>query len=297
MLDYRMDTFLSLCETKSYTKTAELLHLTQPSVTQHIKYLEQIYQCQLFQYDGKQVNMTDAGQYLRDKMRMQFAQETEIRKHLSHLQKGEQLRIGISPTAAMSPVMGKLCECIGADELGRISVPMMESKTLMQQVLTCELDGAVLEGEVKERLLSGTELFREKIIAVSDRKTAERLYGCTWNQLLKQTLFLQKAGTGIRSLISHSLGSRGFSIYDFAQLIEVNSFVVMKEFLRQGKGVAFVFESTVQKERDREELGRVYIDTLSSIYGTIQFVCLREREEEERLRTMREAMYLGTSTS
>ena len=45
MLDYRMDTFLSLCETQSYTKTAEHLHLTQPSVTQHIKYLEHFYQC------------------------------------------------------------------------------------------------------------------------------------------------------------------------------------------------------------------------------------------------------------
>lgn len=48
MLDYRMDTFLSLCETQSYTKTAEHLHLTQPSVTQHIKYLEHFYQCPLF---------------------------------------------------------------------------------------------------------------------------------------------------------------------------------------------------------------------------------------------------------
>lgn len=53
MLDYRMDTFLSLCETKSYTKTAAILHLTQPSVTQHIKYLEHFYQCPLFHYDGK----------------------------------------------------------------------------------------------------------------------------------------------------------------------------------------------------------------------------------------------------
>ena len=48
MLDYRMDTFLSLCETKSYTKTAAILHLTQPSVTQHIKYLEHFYQCRCF---------------------------------------------------------------------------------------------------------------------------------------------------------------------------------------------------------------------------------------------------------
>ena len=48
MLDYRMDTFLSLCETKSYTKTAAILHLTQPSVTQHIKYLEHFYSARCF---------------------------------------------------------------------------------------------------------------------------------------------------------------------------------------------------------------------------------------------------------
>ena len=53
-----MDTFLSLCETKSYTKTAAHLHLTQPSVTQHIKFLEQYYGCQLFQYDGRRVETT-----------------------------------------------------------------------------------------------------------------------------------------------------------------------------------------------------------------------------------------------
>ena len=86
MLDYRMDTFLSLCETQSYTKTAEHLHLTQPSVTQHIKYLEHFYQCPLFHYDGKRVEMTEAGQYLRDKVILQRAQNVEIRKRLQTLQ-------------------------------------------------------------------------------------------------------------------------------------------------------------------------------------------------------------------
>ena len=43
MLDYRIYTFISLCETRSYTKTAEQLHISQPSVSQHIKALEQHY--------------------------------------------------------------------------------------------------------------------------------------------------------------------------------------------------------------------------------------------------------------
>ena len=43
MLDFRIYTFLELCKTLSYTKTAEKLHMTQPAVTQHIKFLEELY--------------------------------------------------------------------------------------------------------------------------------------------------------------------------------------------------------------------------------------------------------------
>ena len=39
MLDFRYDTFLDLCETLNYSRTAENLHLSQPTVTQHIQHL------------------------------------------------------------------------------------------------------------------------------------------------------------------------------------------------------------------------------------------------------------------
>lgn len=47
MIDHRIDTFLSLCETNSYTETAKELNITQPTVTQHIQYLEKYYDVQL----------------------------------------------------------------------------------------------------------------------------------------------------------------------------------------------------------------------------------------------------------
>ena len=41
MLDYRLKTFLLLSKTLNYTKTAQQLHMSQPAVSQHIRYLEQ----------------------------------------------------------------------------------------------------------------------------------------------------------------------------------------------------------------------------------------------------------------
>lgn len=48
MLDFRVETFLTAAETLNFTKTAALLNITQPAVSQHIKYLEREYDAKLF---------------------------------------------------------------------------------------------------------------------------------------------------------------------------------------------------------------------------------------------------------
>ncbi len=45
MLDFRIHTFLAVCKYMNYTKAAEALNLTQPAVSQHIRWLEQQYNC------------------------------------------------------------------------------------------------------------------------------------------------------------------------------------------------------------------------------------------------------------
>lgn len=48
MLDFRLYTFLTLSETLNYTKAADILCITQPAFSQHIKYMEKEYDCKLF---------------------------------------------------------------------------------------------------------------------------------------------------------------------------------------------------------------------------------------------------------
>ncbi len=57
-------TFVSLVETKHFTKTAEKLHMTQPGVTQHIKKLEQLLGKSLLTRFGKKFELTYAGECL-----------------------------------------------------------------------------------------------------------------------------------------------------------------------------------------------------------------------------------------
>lgn len=50
MLDFRTNTFLTVCETMNFTEAAKRLNITQPAVSQHIRFLENEYNTQLFLY-------------------------------------------------------------------------------------------------------------------------------------------------------------------------------------------------------------------------------------------------------
>ena len=195
MLDYRMDTFLSLCETQSYTKTAEHLHLTQPSVTQHIKYLEHFYQCPLFHYDGKRVEMTEAGQYLRDKVILQRAQNVEIRKRLQTLQETAAFEIGITPSATFSFALPRLCAYANRESEPHIQIHVGNTRRLLKRMQSGMLDAIIMEGELPDMLVDSTELCRENIIAAASPELSEQLYGCSWGTLLKQPLIVPDTGT------------------------------------------------------------------------------------------------------
>lgn len=57
-------TFLTLAEVRSFTRTAELLRMTQPGVSQHLKWLEEYFGATLASRDGRLFVLTDAGKRL-----------------------------------------------------------------------------------------------------------------------------------------------------------------------------------------------------------------------------------------
>ena len=68
MLDFRIDTFLTVCRTMNFTAAARELHITQPAVSQHIHYLETQYNTSLFEYHNKQLSLTPSGEILKRRL-------------------------------------------------------------------------------------------------------------------------------------------------------------------------------------------------------------------------------------
>lgn len=61
MLDFRIFTFLEVCKQMNFTKAAKKLNITQPAVSQHIRWLEKEYGIKLFEMEGKKLSLTEEG--------------------------------------------------------------------------------------------------------------------------------------------------------------------------------------------------------------------------------------------
>lgn len=102
MLDaHQMNVFLAAAETMNFTAAARQLHMTQPSVSQHIQALEQHFQIELFRRRGRQMVLTDAGEALLPLARRLVDWSVRIDETMESL-RGEvygHLKVGCSTTS------------------------------------------------------------------------------------------------------------------------------------------------------------------------------------------------------
>lgn len=62
LLDDKLETFITVCEVKNFTKAGEILGLTQPAVSQHVKKLEEELGTQIFLRKKGEIVLSQEGE-------------------------------------------------------------------------------------------------------------------------------------------------------------------------------------------------------------------------------------------
>lgn len=65
----KLVTFINLVETRNYTRTAKMMHVTQPTVTHDINAIENEVGVKMFNRNKRYVNVTQDGQQFYQKIR------------------------------------------------------------------------------------------------------------------------------------------------------------------------------------------------------------------------------------
>ena len=278
MLDYRIDTFLTLCECMNYRKTAEILHISQPAVTQQIHYLENQYGQKLFAYENRRLVKTEAAAILEQYARAAKLQQQDL------LQKLESspihtLRVGATKTIGDYYLKADIRRYLQSPE-NALTLIVDNTDRLLRLLEENELDFAVVEGFFDKASFDSILLRREPFVGICRKDHPFAGREVTMEELLKQTIIHREDGSGTRAILEQELSGYNESLQRFQRHICISSFNIILDLVKQGFGVSFVYNILADSD---PELAKFFIQG-ESVVREFNVVYLKYADMGEKIK-------------
>ncbi|SJZ65417.1 LysR family transcriptional regulator [Anaerorhabdus furcosa] len=265
MIDPKLETLLAVHETKSFTKAAKHLNLTQPAVSQHIKMLEKDLGAQLFLRTDGALKTTVEGEIAvkyatRIKTLYQNLKQAIIDQS-THL---TRLTIGITHTAESNYMVETLARYSSDNHGVLITIISDTIKNLYKKLKTYEIDMAIVEGKIIDNNFNHILLDTDYLIlAVSKDSPLSKKKIVTLNDLKKEKLILRLPNSDTRKLFASHLQSNGYSIHELNIILEVDNVSTIKDLIMQNFGSSILPHSVLVDEIKKNKIIGLPIENLT----------------------------------
>ena len=247
MQDFRMETFLTASRLLSYTDTANELHITQPAVSQHIRFLEEHYKAKLFRYEGKKLCLTQAGFLLRKAATTMKHDEITLLETLKGSPR-KKLVFGATRTIGDYFIPDTLIQYLANEQNTDICMLVDNTETLLHKIDSGELEFALVEGYFRTSEYDYKVFSEQKFIAVCGVDDLLNSRNSTIDSLFKSCIIVREPGSGTREILERYLNERNCSISDFQRVIEVGSIRAIKSLVSANCGITFLYEAAAAQE-------------------------------------------------
>ncbi|MEK3936605.1 LysR family transcriptional regulator [Sporosarcina sp. FSL W7-1349] len=221
--------FRVVCEVLHFTRAAEKLGISQPTLSQQIRLLEDRLDTTLFFRVGKRIELTPAGVILLEHVNQIFLEidcASEKIEELKGLHRG-QLRIGSSGNHFLySPLLSF------HEKYPKIKLSVFDftSEEIVQKVLNSELDIGAIFLPVYHEQLQTIPLFSSKLsVAVSYIHPFSNRDSIYMHELQLHPLFLLPKHYLLRQTIDKHCLELGFTLNPIVELSDIYSLIRMTQ--------------------------------------------------------------------
>jgi DNA-binding transcriptional LysR family regulator len=247
----QLEIFVKVAEFGSFSKAAEALYLTQPTVSEHIRTLEDEVGVRLLDRLGRGAAITRAGQLLLSYAQRMLALSREARQAMDGFQgrMSGELLIGAStiPGEYVLPAMiGRFKE-----KYPDISITLLigDSQTAVDWVAEGRAELGVVGARLSHRGVDYKELMPDEVVVVvpgthpwHGRKQI------ALEELRSEPLLIRERGSGTRAALEGALAEAGMDLGSFRTVGEMGSTQAIKQAVKAGVGVSLVSKRAVEEE-------------------------------------------------
>ena len=280
-IDFRhLETFCRVADLKSFSKAADDLFLTQPTVSGHILSLEQSLSLRLFDRTSREVRLTKAGEVFLKYASKILSFRKDLLNALSEFSQG--IKGELSLGASTIPGEYLLPKLMGDFKREHphfiISLKIADTKEIVQYVLQDNVEFGIIGAKLNHPSLHYEKYEEDEIIVVapSDHPLT-RKKKVNLEELLKEPWIIREEGSGTQMAIEKALRKKGKSLKQFNVVMEMGSTSSVKEGVKAKLGLTFISRRATEEELNQGFLSRIDVEGIGLISRQIYIVSHRGR--------------------
>lgn len=256
ILDFRqLETFIEVVNSKSFSKAAGKLYLTQPTVTSHIQNLENELGTFLLNRSGKSITPTEAGEllykYALNIINMRNMAQFDLGAHKGKIQGHLEISSSSIPRHYVMPLLIKQFTDKYPDVT--FSLTDYDSKKVVESIMDGLTDFGIIGAKFSSPQLEYIELMEDRLFAVvpyTKDYPWEEYHELDINFLLENRLILREKGSGTRELLENKLKEQGLELEALNIAAYIEDVETIKRFIELGIGISLISERAIKREMD-----------------------------------------------
>lgn len=248
-MDHKLEIFVTTAEQKSFTRAAELLHMTPSAISLSIKSLESKLEVRLFDRTNKYVLLTAAGSIVYTHAKEILMQYNDMSQSLINLEPAKNMPISIGAAYTFGeyflPAILYAFNKKHPNILPNITI--QNSKVIAEQIHKQELDiGFIVEADVAEYDVD-VNLFSEEMMLIVARPDhpINKNSSIDKKMLEAETWIIREEGSGTRDVTNKFFSQLGIAP---KRIMSFGSSQTIKESVALGLGVSYLSESVIKSD-------------------------------------------------
>jgi DNA-binding transcriptional LysR family regulator len=265
-MEHKLKVFCTVAETKSFSKTSEIIHLTQPAVSLQIQALEEKYETKLFDRSSSKVNLTPAGEvlykYAKDILAL-YASAEKVISEMTGLVKGS-ITIGAGSTIGNYLLPSVITDFRKAHPKIKVHLLIGNMQKVIELLNSGNINIGFVEGDVKRHKMFSEKLVSDELLVIvpSYHQWAQRKE-ISATELIGEPFIFREAGSSTRQTIEKFLSKHGITTQDMKVSMVLGSTEAIKDAVENGLGISIISQWAARKE---------------SKYGILHLINLKEEK-------------------
>jgi len=229
----KLETFLTVARERSFSKASAKLGISQPAVTQQIKFIEKYLACKIIERKKNGIKLTGEGEELyKIATRLEKEIHASEKDILKIINKQMTFRLGASYTIGTYVIPGECLNDMSEAINNDVNLSIDLSDAIIQKLKERKLDVGLIESPVMDHDLIYREWLEDELVLVSNVPIpkivkTEELYEYRW--------ICREESSHTRQVVSEVFEELGVSCKSFDVISEVSNTTAVLQTIKRSK--------------------------------------------------------------